>query len=493
VLLGIILLSVFIGLSSAIRYHFPIAAGGLFLNAAHRISANNYKLPSTLPHYGDGGVPFAYPPLMLYALALLHDATGISLLNLERALPALLTPLCLAPFYFLAREVLKSKGSALFATFIMAVSPSAFFYHLDAGGVVRAPAFALLLAGLLTGHRMFRTGDRTYVALSAIAFALTLLSHVGYATLFAASYVVFLLFLDRSRAGLGKALLVGVGGLLISAPWWLYVVHDHGLAPFIAALSTHRSVGGTVYRTLTLTIHREPFLPIWHVLGVIGILVVVAGAKFFLPVWLAALMLAYPTEESIMIVVSLLAALAVFEVILPAVRQSENRELWSGAGGAIVVAALSLYGFGSAMAVVQNVPSSDVNYWHPYIDQSDVDAMQWASQNTPEDARFIIVGSQAEWFPALAGRTSVVGEWGAEWKSGEFGRQRAMFADVVGCGTKLQDCLLDVKSKNDLRVDYVYIPETDETLSLRHSIAETPTWERLYDQDGVAIYRFPAP
>ena len=138
-LIAIVAIAFFIGLTSAARYHFPIAAGGLFLDAAQRISANDYRLPSTLPHYTDGGVPFAYPPLMLYVLSALHDVSGISLLNLERVLPVLYTPVYLVPFYFLAKDFLKDRNTALFATFIMAVSPSAFFYHFDAGGVVRSP------------------------------------------------------------------------------------------------------------------------------------------------------------------------------------------------------------------------------------------------------------------------------------------------------------------------------------------------------------------
>ncbi len=401
-LIAIVAIAFLIGLTSAARYHFPIAAGGLFLDAAQRISANDYRLPATLPHYTEGGVPFAYPPLMLYVLAMLHDISGISLLNLERVLPVLYTPVYLIPFYFLAKDFLKERNTALFATFIMAVSPSAFFYHFDAGGVVRSSGFAFLVFGLFATHRMFETGETRWVVASSISFALTLLTHVGYAAMFGASYVVFYAFLDRSWEGLLKAALAIGAAVVIASPWWIAVVNDHGIEPFRAALLTHRSAAGTVYRTATLTIDREPFLPIWHVLGSIGLLVLIARGRFFLPVWLGALILAYPPEESLMLVLSMTAAITVFEIVLPAVRSSQS-EIWRGYGPAFVVAALSVYGIGSALALVQSVPRSDVDVWHPYIDQSDIDAMEWAKANTDADAQFMVVAPSGGVVPRLLG------------------------------------------------------------------------------------------
>src|SRR5262249_39488465 len=153
---------------------------------------------------------------------------------------------------------------------------------------------------------------------------------------------------------------------------------------------------------------------------------------------------------------------------------------------ALVVGALCLYGIGSALALVQSVPHSDVDVWHPYIDESDIDAMEWAKANTDGDAQFMVVGQQAEWFPAFSERTSVVGEWGAEWERGEFKRQQQMFSDMLDCQSRLQDCLIDVRSDNNLHADYAYIPETYDTISLRHSIEETLSWQTVYEHDGVA-------
>ncbi len=488
-LLAAMALSLFIGASSAVRYPDPVAAGGLFASATQHISDNNYRLPSHIPNYTDGGVPFAYPPLMLYALAALHDITGMSVLTLERWLPPLLTAAYLPAFFLLAEELLHDRRTALFATLIMAVSPSAFYYHIDAGGVVRAPALAFLLIGLWASHRMLRAGDCRDVAGAVVAFALTLMSHVGYAAMFAASVVVFWIFESRTRDGVLRCGIVAIAGLLLSAPWWLQVVYEHGPGVFVNPLITHRSAAGTLYRTITLTIEREPFLPIWHVLAIVGGLYQIARGRWLLPVWLVALILAYPPEESLMLAVSMLAAIAVFDLIIPRAEEMQSHAIATIGAATLIVGALGLYGAGSALATVQRFPRSDVAFWGPYFDDDDREAMAWANDSTLPDSHFMVVGNQAEWFPYFSDRTSVVGEWGAEWKRGEFRKQQDMFNDMVACGHKLVDCIEQIRDDNNLPVDYVYLPKTDDTISLRHSIGESANWQLAYENSGVIVFR----
>jgi hypothetical protein len=41
---------------------YPFQYGGLFLEFANQIRAEEYALPATIPFYTDGGIPYAYPP-----------------------------------------------------------------------------------------------------------------------------------------------------------------------------------------------------------------------------------------------------------------------------------------------------------------------------------------------------------------------------------------------------------------------------------------------
>ena len=69
---------------------FPAPCAGHYLAMAQEVSGHGYALPCRIPHYTREGIPFAYPPLAIYALALIRDATGIGPLVLNRWLPGAL-------------------------------------------------------------------------------------------------------------------------------------------------------------------------------------------------------------------------------------------------------------------------------------------------------------------------------------------------------------------------------------------------------------------
>ncbi len=62
--------------SNAFLYGFPMGYAGLFTQMAQQIADANFVLPSMSPFYGPGGIPFAYPPLGLYLLAVFIKLTG---------------------------------------------------------------------------------------------------------------------------------------------------------------------------------------------------------------------------------------------------------------------------------------------------------------------------------------------------------------------------------------------------------------------------------
>ena len=67
---------------------FPIGDGGLFYQMVRDLQHAGYALPSTTTYNGDG-IPYAYPPLMLYAAALVDRLTPLGLLDVLRILPLL--------------------------------------------------------------------------------------------------------------------------------------------------------------------------------------------------------------------------------------------------------------------------------------------------------------------------------------------------------------------------------------------------------------------
>src|SRR5262245_50242708 len=92
----------------ALRVGFPLTDGGLFYVMVRDLQAANYGLPE-FTSYNQSNIPFAYPPLGMYAAALVEDATPFGLLTVFRILPLLYCLLTLLAFFLLARRFLRSE------------------------------------------------------------------------------------------------------------------------------------------------------------------------------------------------------------------------------------------------------------------------------------------------------------------------------------------------------------------------------------------------
>jgi hypothetical protein len=139
----------------------------------------------------------------------------------------------------------------------------------------------------------------------------------------------------------------------------------------------------------------------------------------------------------------------------------------------------------------------------------DREAMQWVQENTPADARFLVLtgtssvscDSVMEWFPALTGRQSIYTVQGTEWTEG------SNFNNYVVSTYGVQDCLknsdvacLDSATPRS-QYDYLYIsrilrvnnctpmgePETFPFFEA--SLESDSAFERVYESEGVLIYR----
>src|SRR5436309_1940127 len=119
---------------------FPLGDGGLFAVMAQDLRRSGFALPE-FTTYNGGGIPFAYPPLGLYLLAL---APGDPI-STERWLPLVWSMLAIPAAYLLARELSGSRRAGV-ASVIFAVMPIT--WAIEGGGVTRALAFALFLYAL---------------------------------------------------------------------------------------------------------------------------------------------------------------------------------------------------------------------------------------------------------------------------------------------------------------------------------------------------------
>ncbi|ADJ13922.1 hypothetical protein [Halalkalicoccus jeotgali] len=91
-----------------LTHPYPAYATALFPHMAEVVLENGYRRPEIIPHYTEGGLPFAYPPLMFYVMAVLIDF-GIDPFHLIRIVPGIASVLALIPYFYLSREFLSVR------------------------------------------------------------------------------------------------------------------------------------------------------------------------------------------------------------------------------------------------------------------------------------------------------------------------------------------------------------------------------------------------
>lgn len=458
-------------------YPLPAKGAGFYLTVAEQVGQHGYALPRRVPYYTEGGVPYAYPPLMFYVVAVALDL-GADPLALALVLPGVVTVVALVPFYALARAILGSPSRAGVASLLLAVTPAVLIWHVSAGGLVRAPAFLFTLSACYAGWRLFADGDRRWLAPAVVLSAATVLTHPVNAAFVGVSYLVLYAAVDRSARGLAFGTVVAAGSVLLSAPWWVPVVSWHGSDIFSAAARTHDGLGGGLPRvvesflTPLLTINGD--LP-FYLLAFGGCVALLVRRRYLLPAWLLAAGYALRQERFLFVPGAMAAAVLLVDVVAPRARALLGGERGplsrvplarvARAGLAVLVVGTLVTAGWLALTPATGPgvvpPPDDERYAATslppmYVASDDVAAAEWVRANTPPDARFIVLGDAAEWFPYLTHRTLLLSPWGAEWEGpGAFQRHVGWYDSIADCDTAA--CATGALRTIPFDPDYLYL------------------------------------
>ncbi|MFC6757200.1 hypothetical protein ACFQER_11625 [Halomicroarcula sp. GCM10025894] len=154
---GFLLLA--LGLSALVQvaylrtHEFPALLGGLFLEMAATV-ADSGTLPTTIDGFTPAGVPFAYPPLGFYVMAvfLKLGVDGVALLRFGA--PVVLLGI-VALVYHLTWVLTDRSETALLAGIITGTHVSLNVYLLGASGFVRGLGFIFMLVAMLGAYQYF--------------------------------------------------------------------------------------------------------------------------------------------------------------------------------------------------------------------------------------------------------------------------------------------------------------------------------------------------
>lgn len=514
----VVLLGALVRLSFVAGSDFPLHDGGLFYVMVRDLQRAHYVLPA-YTSYNAAGIPFAYPPLAFYLAGLLDDLTPWSLLDVFRIFPLICSLLTIVAMSFLASSMLPSRAAAVVALFAFALIPRSFNWQIMGGGLTRSLGFLFAILAIHRAYLLYTSRARKHAPL-AIAFSVgTVLSHIEMGWFAAFSIAVLFVAYGRSRAGLLHSLVVAIGTLVLTAPWWGSVLAHHGISPFLAATEHGVPLHAGMLRLLLLEITDEPQFPLIVALALLGVLACLTERRYLLPIWLVVLFVLDPRKALTYATVplALLAGIGVTEVLLPllnrtpfhtkSTNQSAERTaervgtgLFQGRLTTVVLAFMLVYAMFSAMVADRSLLAA--------LAHDEREAMTWIAANTPSASTFLVITSDpwaldasSEWFPVLAERVSVATVQGYEWMPNHAFVRRIEQSDAVQeCATRGATCLEDWAKETGASFTHVYVAKEsmkrlntalfdDCCWSLRESLGSDNRYELAYDGPGATVYR----
>lgn len=410
----------------------PLHDGGLFYVMAQEIRNAGFALPESTS-YNNAGIPFAYPPLGLYVVAV--GSLLVDSLQLLRFLPLLYALIAIVGVYALTSTVLTRRHAAA-ASMIFALTPHAFDWLIVGGGVTRGLGLALALFTITAAIHACRVREWLPIVAAGVLGGLTIVTHPEAAAFGAASTAVLCLVNPDRRERLVPLLAVAAIGLAVSAPWWATMLGRHGLEVLTGAAGSRQALVDSLQRVLELRLTGGPFpaLDIPLFLGMIGIGVAIWKPQWVLPLW-ALVVLVTPAAGAFYITVpwAVLGSVAIVEVADRAVGASARQ---ARLGAAVLV----------ALALV-NVLLMPLDRSSPVVAIPPSDRVAMAEMDATGPPVAVLTNrpwwleGPGEWFPALTGRTNAALAQGSEWLGADaWNAQRLRHEALQQCGRSV-DCI----------------------------------------------------
>lgn len=424
--------------------------GGMFYIMVRDLQASQFALP-VLTTYNQANIPFAYPPLAFYIAGGLDSLINGSLETILIWQPLIANLLTLPLFFVLARQILHAEDKAALATLIFALTPNSYWWQIVGGGLTRSLGALFFLLTILSADRMYRTRKPAWVTSATIAGSLAALSHPEWALQTVTAVFLFWLFYGRDRQGFFFLLIVGAGIGVLTAPWWLSIVHQHEFSIFLQAGQATKS--RWLFWSIPLTMgFTGEYTPVIAVLALCGLFLHIAKKEYLLPTWALVALFVDPRGgiPASVVPFSIMATTLLMNGIAPllAPANADNTSNWTAslqsvAGRVFWAVFLTILLYGSFRV--------SLNLSQQSLEDETRDALQWVATNTHPSDRFLILDWQEnpllsplqEWFPALTGRRSITTVQGSEWLTGEQGFQARMDSSraVHACAFEEAKCL----------------------------------------------------
>lgn len=476
--------------ATAIKQDFPLGFAGLYSLMAEKILDANFYLPLSVPYYGPGGIPFAYPPFGLYIMAIFLKL-GISTWSYLRFAPPVFSLLALMPLFLLTRRISKSNLGGMIAVLLAAGSFYLFYLQTESGGVIRGLAFGLGLMSLNFLDRMFESFHWRDIILAGVFFGLTVLTHLGYSFYFALWFLVWILTHPGRKNWFGACIAVGIS-ILVALPWIIIISVRYGVSVFSNALLSHDNSHflsfiqnpNSLFPALQNNLQSIFESPIMIVLVAAGLVYLVVTKKFTLPLLFLLILIIFQRQDHYILTISFIIVGVSISFLYRFIESKiylPNKILQN------LVFSIILFGLFFPGYIRSYLQLSEVQ---PLINNQMLDVGLFMRSNTLPQASYLSLftdGSQAdEWLPYISQRDPVLVLWGTEW-TGTYVVQSRDNKKLVECiDFQSISCLEDWFVSTGRRPNYLIMSSSLSQLS--SSLEKSTLYEAAYVNSSYMVW-----
>ncbi len=488
-------------LYNPIRYVMPTGYAGLYTLMSELLVTNSFRLPQSVPFYGPGGFPYAYPPVGFYIAGIANYFLRIPLFTYLRFAPVLFTLLFLVLDYILIKKITCSRNKALIGAFLTACASAVYEYHVPAAGMVRSPALVfatltLILCWEALSRQSLQRSTYVIAALSGVALGLTVMSHLSYA-LFAILGILVFAFAALTK-GVGKAFITsGIifgSGIVVSAPWWGTLIGRYGFQILVNPAQSHGNFG--VFQALLASGVQLPVTLIKKILAipndwlpvvlaglmVAGMIYLVLRRRWLLLAWFLLIFLIVGESKRYLVIVACMACGMMIGDLVDLVHEQEAK-LKRGNVSMYAFSILLLFGF------IFYGEFSVLQHDSPTLTKTLMDMSSWLKHNTAANASYLLLDASNdtdEWIPYLAQRTPITGQWGAEWTNNQ-ARLEELTNKLTACINQQSfPCIKQVIEENNLATSCLV--SVNSRTDLNAEITLDPAWHNVYQNDKYTIF-----
>jgi hypothetical protein len=473
-----------------LKADFPLVDGGMFHTMTRDLQAANFSLP-VFTTYNNLQIPYAYPPLGFYLAAFLNTLTGISILKIIQWLPVIFNIFTVPIFYLLLKRMLDSAPRAALAALIFVLAPNSYWWTIVGGGLTRSlGAFFFILTAFCV-VQMYREKKTIWIVASIFAGALVVLSHLTWALQTVVVVPLLWVFFGRDKQNVIRSLYVAAGVLILTSPWWLVVISNHGVGVFAQAFQVNHSrlLAWTMLFALSFT---GEYAPVIAVFALIGLFIQLAKRNYFFVCWALLCLISDPRGGAYASIFpfAVLALSAIADGVAPTFIKAnpENPEAWTYSLNSRI--GKLFFGF-FIILFLYNAYNVSNKLSREVLNVEQREALAWIKENTSPAAAFLVFDEQGnpllspfvEWFPALSERRSLTTIQGSEWLRGDehYNAQMPVVTSVRACLFQDVECI-------KLKADYIAISSQTRP-PLLVALEKNSCFESVYSSPTVKIFK----